>query len=117
MINLANKNISGSKFEKVAELCNVSVNKNTISTDKSALNPTGIRLGTPAMTTRGFVEKDFQFVAEILDKICCLTIKIQLKCVSSKLSEFIEHEKIFFEEIDGIKQTVSDYCCSFPLTF
>lgn len=117
MINLANKNISGNKFEKVAELCNVSVNKNTISTDKSALNPTGIRLGTPAMTTRGFVEKDFQFVAEILDKICCLTIKIQARCVSSKLSEFIEHEKMFFEEIDGIKQTVSNYCCSFPLTF
>ena len=45
--------------EKIAELCNMSVNKNTIATDKSAFNPSGIRLGTAAMTTRGFKENDF----------------------------------------------------------
>lgn len=57
------KNIDGARCEKVMELCNISTNKNTVPGDKSAVMPGGIRLGTPAMTTRGLVENDFRKVS------------------------------------------------------
>jgi len=115
MINLKNKGITGSKFEKIAEMCNVSVNKNAIVTDKSALSPSGIRLGTSAMTTRGFKENDFKFVAEILHKICNLTIKIQHNSLSNKLVDFVKTAENYTNEIKLINKDVSKYCSRFYL--
>lgn len=60
--------LTGAKVEKVLEIMNISTNKNQLTGDKSALNPGGIRLGTPALTTRGFVEKDMAEVAAFLKK-------------------------------------------------
>jgi glycine hydroxymethyltransferase len=115
LINLKNKGITGSKFEKLAEMCNVSVNKNTIATDKSALNPSGIRLGTPAMTSRGLVEKDFKYVAKILNDICNLAIKIQQNSNTTKLVDFIKTSESYINDINNIKYNVEKYCCKFPL--
>lgn len=115
MINLKNKGITGSKFEKIAEMCNVSVNKNTIVTDKSALSPSGIRLGTSAMTTRGFKENDFKFVADILNDICELTIKIQGDSPSNKLVDFVKTTEKYKDEINVINKDVSKYCVNFYL--
>lgn len=115
LVNLKSKGITGSKFEKLAEMCNVSINKNTIATDKSALNPSGIRLGTPAMTSRGFVESDFKFVADTLNNICNLAIKIQQKSPSSKLVDFMKTSESYVMEIHTIKHNVGSYCSQFPL--
>lgn len=115
LVNLKSKGITGSKFEKIAELCNVSVNKNTIATDKSAFNPSGIRLGTPAMTSRGFVEVDFQFVADTLNDICNLVIKIQEDSPSNKLVDFMKTSESYHMDIHIIKQNVEKYCSQFPL--
>ena len=54
LVKLRNFGITGSKMEKVCELANISLNKNTVIGDKSALSPTGIRIGTAYMTTLGF---------------------------------------------------------------
>ena len=115
LVNLKNKGITGSKFEKLAEMCNVSVNKNTIATDKSALNPSGIRLGSSAMTSRGFVEKDFKYVAKILNDICNLAIKIQQNSNTTKLVDFIKTSESYINDIHNIKYNVEKYCCKFPL--
>jgi len=115
LVNLRNKEINGSRFEKIAELCNVSVNKNTVATDKSALNPSGIRLGTSALSSRGFLEGDIKFVADIIDTITRLTQKIQQQCLTNKLDEFIHKTQDFMDEINIIKNTVSNYCNKFPL--
>lgn len=116
LLNLKNKKITGSKFEKIAELCNVSVNKNTIATDKSALNPSGIRIGTSAMTSRGFIEKDFLFVAEVINDITELTIRICEKINSSKLVHFIrEINTTYIKDIEEINDRVSNYCKQFKL--
>ena len=115
LVNLKNKGITGSKFEKIAEMCHVSVNKNTIATDKSALNPSGIRLGTPAMTTRGFTENDFNFVANIINDICNLITNIQVKSPSNKLVDFMKTSQLFINDINFIKYKVETYCSKFPL--
>jgi len=115
LVNLKNKGITGSKFEKLAEMCNVSINKNTIATDKSALNPSGIRLGTPAMTSRGFLENDFKYVAKIINDICNLSIEIQKNSNTNKLLDFIKTSESYINDINSIKYNVEKYCCQFPL--
>jgi len=65
--NVRAMNLTGSKVEQACNHTNVTLNKNTIAGDKSAANPGGIRLGTPASTTRGYMEGDMKTVAEFLD--------------------------------------------------
>jgi hypothetical protein len=51
--------VDGARVERVLELANIAANKNTVPGDKSALTPGGIRIGAPALTSRGFTEEDF----------------------------------------------------------
>merc|ERR1712032_4321 len=69
--------ISGAKGELVLEEVNVSCNKNTVPGDKSALNPSGVRLGTPALTTRGFKEAEMDRVVALIDSALKLAVEIQ----------------------------------------
>ena len=67
---LSKANMSGKKAERILGLANITCNKNTIPYDtKKPFITSGIRLGTPAMTTRGFKEKDFEEVAVLVDMI------------------------------------------------
>lgn len=59
--------ITGKEAEEVLDLVNITVNKNTIPSDKfSPLVTSGIRIGSPAMTTRGLKEDDFVLIGEII---------------------------------------------------
>merc|ERR1719163_1139043 len=60
LVDLRDKNVDGARVERVLELVDINCNKNTVPGDKSALQPHGLRVGAPAMTTRGLVEKDFE---------------------------------------------------------
>ncbi|EGI70459.1 PREDICTED: serine hydroxymethyltransferase, cytosolic [Acromyrmex echinatior] len=68
LVDLRPSGITGSKAEKILEDISIACNKNTVPGDKSALNPSGIRLGTPAVTTRGLVEKDIDKVVDFIDR-------------------------------------------------
>ena len=70
------KTIDGARVERVLELCAVASNKNTVPGDTSAMKPGGLRMGSPAMTTRGFQPADFTRVAEILDHAVGITLKM-----------------------------------------
>merc|ERR1711879_686152 len=63
------------------------LNKNTIPGDKSALNPNGLRVGTPAMTSRGLVEEDFARVGEFIAEAVSIAAKVQSQS-GPKLAEF-----------------------------
>ena len=76
LIDLKSKKVDGAKLESVLDHVNIYANKNTTPNDKSALNPTGLRLGTPAMTTRGLTEKDFTAVVEFIDKAYLEVLRI-----------------------------------------
>merc|ERR1712232_599982 len=79
--------LTGSKVEKVCELASISLNRNAVHGDASALSPGGVRIGTPAMTTRGCTTEDFKKVAVFLDRCCQIALKIQA-AKGKKLKDF-----------------------------
>ncbi len=84
------KKITGKEAEKVLESVGVSINKNMIPYDpRKPLDPSGIRLGTPALTTRGAKEEDMATVAEIIDSA------LLYKDDEAKLKEIKERVKAF----------------------
>ncbi|PKC16804.1 SHMT-domain-containing protein [Rhizophagus irregularis] len=91
LVDLKSKNIDGARVERVLELANIAANKNTVPGDKSAFIPGGLRVGTPAMTTRGLNESDFEKIAEFIDRGVKLTVDIKKKVTGTKLLDFKEH--------------------------
>merc|ERR1712048_1165353 len=79
--------LTGSKVEKVCEAASISLNRNAVHGDASALSPGGVRIGTPAMTTRGLKEDGFVKVAEFLDRVLQISLQIQKK-KGKKLKDF-----------------------------
>lgn len=68
LVDLRNKGISGAEAEKRLEQALISVNKNTIPGDKSALYPSGIRIGLAAVTTKGYKEQDMKDISLKINK-------------------------------------------------
>merc|ERR1711977_107769 len=79
--------LTGSKVEKVCEMASISLNRNAVHGDKSALSPGGVRIGSPAMTTRGCTEADFVQIGVFLDRCCQIALAVQ-KEKGKKLAEF-----------------------------
>ena len=70
LIDLRNKNISGKKAEQALVKADITLNKNMVPfDDKSAFVTSGIRIGTPAITTRGLKEEHMQFVVNAVDNV------------------------------------------------
>ena len=70
LIDLRNKNISGKDAENALVKAEITVNKNMVPfDDKSPFITSGIRVGTPAITTRGLVEEDMETVVALIDKV------------------------------------------------
>jgi glycine hydroxymethyltransferase len=69
LIDLRNKDISGKKAERILGLCDITVNKNMVPfDDKSPFITSGIRIGTPAITTRGITKEQIPAIVELLDR-------------------------------------------------
>ncbi|MEI7707123.1 MAG: serine hydroxymethyltransferase [Chlorobium sp.] len=70
LLDLRNKNVTGKVAENLLHTAGITVNKNMVPfDDKSPFVTSGIRIGTPAMTTRGMNEADSQLIAELIDKV------------------------------------------------
>ena len=86
--------------------------------DKSAINPGGIRIGTPALTTRGFDENDFVKVGEFIDKAVNLCIKIQDKS-GKKLTDFknmSSNDPELKKDIEKLREDVEMFASKFDFT-
>jgi len=100
LINLIGKDYSGKEAEKSLGNANITINKNSVPNDpKSPFLTSGCRLGTPAVTTRGFKEKEIQNIAhwicDILDDIKNTTLQEEIKQKVLKLcAQFPVYEKI-----------------------
>ncbi|EGP86384.1 uncharacterized protein MYCGRDRAFT_72901 [Zymoseptoria tritici IPO323] len=127
LIDLKDKGIDGSRVERVLELVGVASNKNTVPGDKSAMKPGGLRMGTPAMTTRGFQPTDFKRVADIVDRAVTIakTLDVKAKEAAEKsgrknpgsvnaFREFVgEGEEV--PEIVELRREVEEWVGTFPL--
>ncbi|MGL4991174.1 MAG: serine hydroxymethyltransferase [Sarcina sp.] len=68
LVDLTNKNITGKETEKLLDEIGITVNKNTVPNEtKSPFITSGIRIGTPAVTTRGFVKEDMKEIAQLIN--------------------------------------------------
>jgi glycine hydroxymethyltransferase len=70
LLDLRNKGITGKQADHALEEAGITVNKNTIPFDpQSPFVTSGIRIGTPAVTTRGMKEKEMELIAELINKV------------------------------------------------
>lgn len=93
LIDLRNKNITGKPCQELLEKAGIVANRNTVPYDiRTPYDPSGIRLGTPALTTRGMKEKE-------------------MKIISGWINEVISHP----EKAGAIKKEVRKLCQKFPL--
>lgn len=96
LINLNNKNLSGKQGEEALGYAGITVNKNTFPHDpRKPFDPSGIRLGTPALTSRGMKEAEMVRVASFIDRA--------LSNVGND------------DELQKIHEEVKEMCKSFPL--
>jgi glycine hydroxymethyltransferase len=79
--------LTGGKVEKVCEAASISLNRNAVHGDASALSPGGVRIGSPAMTTRGCTADDFKQIGLFLDRCCQIALAVQ-KSHGKKLVDF-----------------------------
>jgi glycine hydroxymethyltransferase len=111
--DLRPSDITGSKMEKLCDKCHITLNKNAVLGDRSALSPGGVRIGTPALTTRGFVEADFEAVGDFLHRAVELCKKLQEKH-GKQLAAFVPA----LDEDEDVKQLcidVKNYGSKFPM--
>ena len=66
-------------MEKACDICHITVNKNAVVGDVSAMAPGGVRVGAPAMTSRGLKEQDFEKIADMLHEVLGVCKRIQEK--------------------------------------
>jgi len=96
LVDLRNKKLTGKVAEETLDKASITVNKNMVPFDtESPFVTSGIRIGTPAMTTRGFKEEEFKRIAELIDRVLM------------NLSD----EKI----INNTRQEVHEMCTRHPL--
>ena len=94
LIELTNKNITGKEAEKLLDSVGITVNKNTVPNETlSPFVTSGIRIGTPAVTTRGFKEEEMKKIAELIN-------------------ETIENRE---GNLDTIREKVVQLCSKYPL--
>jgi len=105
--------LTGSKLEKVYELASMSVNKNAVPGDTSALAPGGVRIGTAALTTRGFSEEHFVTIAQLLHRGVKIAQEIQSK-VGKMMVDFEPAVKKS-EEVVALRHDVEAFAKQFPL--
>ena len=97
LIDLRNKNITGKDAEKALVLADITANKNMVPfDDKSPFVTSGIRFGTPAITTRGLKEKDMEKIVELIDSVIInYNDTKMIKKIKNEVNEFMSSRPLF----------------------
>lgn len=96
LIDLRNKNVTGKDAQEALDEAGITVNKNAVPfDDKSPLITSGIRVGTPALTTRGMKENEMKIVGDLIDEVIRNVGNISV--------------------YESVKKNVADLCSGFPL--
>ena len=97
LIDLRNKNITGKEAEEALVKADITVNKNMVPfDDKSPFVTSGIRVGTPAITTRGLVETDMKTVVDLVDEVIMnFNDEEKLETIAEKVNKLMEGRSLF----------------------
>ncbi|KAJ2051087.1 glycine hydroxymethyltransferase shm1 [Coemansia sp. RSA 376] len=112
--DLKPQGLTGSKIEKVCELVNITLNKNSVCGDKSAVTPGGVRIGTAALTSRGFKEEDFERIGELLHRTVEISLEVQSQCGSKLLKDFMA-VAAKSDKIAELQKEIEAFATSFPM--
>ncbi|KAK2160628.1 hypothetical protein LSH36_129g07016 [Paralvinella palmiformis] len=116
LVDLRPVKTEGARAEKVLEEISIALNKNTCPGDKSALRPGGLRIGTPALTSRKMGTADMEKVAEFIHRGIALTQEIQAEC-GPTLREFKEKlkEPDATKKLTALREEVETFALQFPI--
>lgn len=118
LIDLRSKNVDGARVESVLERANIAANKNTVPGDKSALFPSGLRVGTPAMTTRGFGPAEFERVSEYFQRAVDIAKSIKAKESGETPKALLTSFKELAAQdadVKALASEVAEWASSFPV--
>ncbi|KAF9109584.1 Serine hydroxymethyltransferase, cytosolic [Mortierella sp. AM989] len=105
--------LTGSKVERICDMVSITLNKNSVCGDVSAVTPGGVRLGTSALTSRSFKEDDFVKVADFLHRTVQIALAVQAKAGSKLLKDFVAGLE-GNEEIAQLRKEVEAFATGFP---
>jgi glycine hydroxymethyltransferase len=99
LIDLRNKNLTGKKAQETLDRSHITVNKNAVPfDDKSPFVTSGIRIGVPAITTRGLKEKDMETVVELVDRVLMkIDDEKTIKSVSDEVKQWMQQYPLYPE--------------------
>lgn len=118
LVDVRKAGLTGAKAEYILEEVGIACNKNTVPGDKSALNPSGIRLGTPALTTRGLIEQDINQVVTFIDAALKLGAQAAKSAASPKLADYhkvLAEDKDISGKVAELQKAVKIFSRKFPL--
>jgi len=117
LVNLkASKGIDGARVETVCDKVMITLNKNSVPSDTSALVPGGVRLGAPALTSRGFKEEHFTKTIDFVDEAVDIAKAVQGK--SKKLADFkavLASDEAINAQCASLKSRVNEFASQFPM--
>eukprot|EP01026_Neomeris_dumetosa_P082486 TRINITY_DN942_c0_g1_i2.p3 TRINITY_DN942_c0_g1~~TRINITY_DN942_c0_g1_i2.p3 ORF type:complete len:344 (-),score=62.46 TRINITY_DN942_c0_g1_i2:239-1141(-) len=114
LVDLRPNGVDGARVERVMELAHIAANKNTVPGDTSALVPGGVRMGAPALTSRGFIESDFRQVAQFVHKAVTITKSLKDK-IGGKMKDFkAALDSEVPAEIVQLREEVESFSKQFP---
>jgi glycine hydroxymethyltransferase len=105
--------LTGSKMQVVCDACQITLNKNTVPGDVSALTPGGVRIGSPALTTRGLKEADFEQIAEFLHQ--ALLIALEIQNTTGKTLKAFQTAVDSSAEVRALRLAVMTFSTTFPM--
>ncbi len=117
LVNLkASKDIDGARVENICNKVQITINKNSVPGDKSALNPGGMRLGAHALTSRGFKEAEFKQVVDFVDKAVLIAKAAQAKTKTLKeYNEFISSDAEIGQQCKALRAQVNEFALKYPI--
>jgi len=112
--DLKPQGFTGSKMQILCDHLSITLNKNTVIGDKSALSPGGVRIGSNAMTTRGFTEAHFRSVADFLHRAVQLGCKVQ-EGMAGKTPKDFEIALQGNADVLALKREIQQFVTRFPM--
>ena len=119
LVDLRPSGLDGARVEKILDMASITLNKNSVPGDKSALVPGGIRIGAPAMTTRGLSEKEFALIADLIHEGVQISHEAKSLVSGTKLQDFLKFvsssEFPLGEKVSELRRKVEALTTQYPI--